>query len=487
MIVYKDQDMYSYLEDTSNMPARADCVYLPQSQDELVGCLKDLVSQNTAVTLSAGRTGTTGGCLPQAGVLISLELLNAVFSIDREASYIEAQAGISLEEIEREANRQGLSLRALPTEPLARLGGVVSTCASGLRGFGYGSIRKYVRKIQVLLTTGEILDIERGKFMSAGRRFDLIVGQRQFAFVLPSYTMPAVKSQAGYFVHDDMDLIDLFIGSEGTLGVIISAGLSLQGLPFAVFDGLVFFKNEDDAFCLVEKVRAARDKYKLSPAALEFFDQRSLALLAQHYSFVPKAACAVYFQQEAESSSHLDYCWMSWQELLDESKALLDESILADTAREREKIFEFRHRLPQIINELLRAHRQLKVSSDIAVPLEHVHTMYQVYKRTAEASRVDYVNFGHIGEAHLHFNFLPKNNDEYARAKEAMRFLCQKAVSLGGTVSAEHGIGKLKKEYLKIMYSSQDLLAMARLKKYFDPQCLLGLDNIFDKELLGVV
>lgn len=484
MIVYKAQDMISYLEDTSNLPAKADCVYIPQSYDELINCLKELIAQNTPVTLSAGRTGTTGGGIPQGGALISVELLNSIISISKEAKYIEAEAGITLEEIERKTNPLGLGLRALPTEQLARLAGVISTCASGVRGFGYGSIRNYVRKLQVLLTTGEILNIERGKFISRGRHFDFTYGQRRFCFDVPSYVMPSVKSQAGYFVHDNMDLIDLFIGSEGTLAVILSAGLCLQELPFAVFDGLIFFRSEDDAFLLVEKVKKAKHDKSLSPAALEFFDERSLGLLAKQYSFVPKAACAVYFQQEAQNSEHFDRCWQQWQKLLEESHALMDESILGDTVRERKKIFEFRHKLPQLINEFLRSHGQVKISSDIAVPDTHLQKMYLFYKHKAEETGVDYVNFGHIGESHLHFNFLPKNHHEYIRAKDCMRLFCRKAVSLGGTVSAEHGIGKLKKDYLKMMYSKEHIQAMACLKKYFDPYCLLGLDTLFEKELL---
>lgn len=476
--------MFSYLGDTSNMPATAECVYIPQNQDELCDCLKRLVNQNTAITLSAGRTGTTGGGVPQGGALISVELLNSIITINQEEKYIEAQAGVTLDEIEQKTNPLGLSLRVLPTEQLARLGGVVSTCASGVRGFGYGSIRNYVRKLQVLMTTGDILDIERGKFTSQGRHFDFVYKKRSYSFDVPSYNLPAVKSQAGYFVHDNMDLIDLFIGSEGTLGVILSAGLSLQQLPFALFDGLVFFKDEADAFCLVEKVKSARCAKSLSPAALEFFDERSLRLLAQQYSFVPKVSCAIYFQQEAKNSEHLDYCWQKWQQLLDESQALMDESILGDTARERKKIFEFRHKLPQMINEFLRSHNQLKVSSDIAVPEAQLQKMYHFYKRKAEETGVDYVNFGHIGESHLHFNFLPKSHDEYIRATSCMRVFCREAVSLGGTVSAEHGIGKLKKDYLKMMYSKEHIQAMACLKKYFDPYCLLGLDTLFEKELL---
>ncbi|MCK5289198.1 MAG: FAD-binding oxidoreductase, partial [Candidatus Omnitrophica bacterium] len=161
-----------------------------------------------------------------------------------------------------------------------------------------------------------------------------------------------------------------------------------------------------------------------------------------------------------------------------------DESIIADTPREREKIFEFRHKLPQMINEFLRQNNQIKASTDIAVPWKNFEQMYFFYKEQAKQSGLNYVNFGHIGESHLHFNFLAENDQESLKAKVYMQTICRKAVSLGGTVSAEHGIGKLKKPYLKIMYKEEDIKSMANLKKIFDPNCLLGLDNVFEKELL---
>ncbi len=110
--------------------------------------------------------------------------------------------------------------------------------------------------------------------------------------------------------------------------------------------------------------------------------------------------------------------------------------------------------------------------------------MYGYYKRNGDDSGIRYVNFGHIGESHLHFNFLPRNEEESLKAREYLMMFCRKAVSLRGTVSAEHGIGKLKKEYLKLMYSVREIRQMALLKKYFDPYCLMGLDNIFDQCLL---
>ena len=148
MIIKNNSQIQSYLEDTSNIKGSAEYLYIPQSCQELKSCINDLIKIKTAFTISAGRTGTTGGCVPQSGVIVSLENLNKIISIDSQAKTVVLEAGVSLESLELAANKQGLSFRACPTESLALIGGAISTAASGVRGFGYGSIRKYVRKIE---------------------------------------------------------------------------------------------------------------------------------------------------------------------------------------------------------------------------------------------------------------------------------------------------------------------------------------------------
>jgi D-lactate dehydrogenase (cytochrome) len=356
-----------------------------------------------------------------------------------------------------------------------------------VRGFGYGSIRNYIEAINVVLPTGEVLEIKRGAIFSKQRVFDCVCSKKKLKFKLPSYVAPKIKSQAGYFVNDNMDLIDLFIGSEGTLGVITSCKLRLQDKPQGIFDGLIFFKEEAQGLAFITEVKELKDKKALFTASLEFFDKNSIEMLRKEYPFMPRAACAVYFEQITHLKEKAPDLLKIWLSLIDNYKTFSDYNLLADTASERKKVFEIRHRVPQLINEFLREHKQIKASLDCAVPSDSMVEMYNFYKEKAEESKISYVNFGHIGEAHLHFNFLPKNEDESIRAKKYIEIFCKKAVSLGGTISAEHGIGKLKKPYLKIMYGADKIEEMAALKKYFDPDCLLGLDNLFDKEVLSKI
>ena len=484
IIKTKKDEFESYLEDTSNLYGNASSLYIVKSKDELINLIRDFNKHKTSFTLSAGRTGTTGGCVPLEGVIVSMEELKKITEIDEKNKTVYLEAGVTFKELEENIAKHNLALRASPTESLAFIGGSISTCASGVRGFGYGSIRNYVSEIEVILPAGELVIIKRGTIFSKERMFDFEYKGKSFKFKLPSYITPRIKSQAGYFVHNNMDLIDLFIGSEGTLGVVVSGKINLQDRPIDVFDGLIFFKKETEGLGFVAKIKTLKEKKLLKPTSLEFFDENSLSMLKEEHSFVPAAECAIYFEQATESPDDVDILMNEWISLIEDAGALMDKSILADTLKERERIFEFRHRLPQIINEHLRSNKQLKTAVDCALPHKAFPDMYNFYKKKAKESGIDYVNFGHIGEDHLHFNFLPKNDHESVEAKKYMELFCKKAVSLGGTISAEHGIGKIKKKYLKIMYNEAEIREMAYLKKYFDPACLMGLDNIFEKEIL---
>ncbi|MFC1599245.1 FAD-binding oxidoreductase [Candidatus Omnitrophota bacterium] len=485
MIVKKKKEQFqNYLEDTSNIEGAASVLFIPESEKEVVKVLRDASKRKLPLTLSAGGTGTTGGRVSQKGGVLSLEQLNKIIDIDSERKIVTAQAGVTLDDLEKELNKLNLSFRPSPTEPLAFLGGAIATCASGMRSFMYSSIRNYIKSLKVALTDGGVLEIKRGEIFSSGRRFNFHKAKRKFDFILPTYTIPDIKSSAGYFIKDNMDLIDLFIGQEGTLGCILEAEVSVQGLALDYFDCLVFFDKDADALDFVEKLKGMRKYDSHSPCAIEFFDKNSLEFLREEYAHLPSAHCAVYLEQEIELPQQQDSILDYWCALIEKHHSSIDKCWFAEDYKSRQKLNEFRHSLPQKINEHLRRYKQQKVATDIAVPDEHFRKMYAFYEEKAQDSGIAYLNFGHIGQNHLHFNFLPKSNEESFRAKGYILEFIHEALSLGGTVSAEHGIGKIKKPYLEIMYGKKHLQEMACLKRVFDGACILGLDNIFSQELL---
>lgn len=475
----KREEFLSYLEDTSNLKGEADTLFIPESKEEIREILRDCCKRKIPLTCSGARTGTTGGCVPLEGAILSLEKLNRLKGIDAENRVVRVEAGLSFQGLEEETNRFGLSFRASPTETLAFVGASVSTCASGVRGFRYGSIRDYIKGIEIILANGTVLNINRGEIFSRGREFSFSSAEREFNFSLPTYNLPPVKTQAGYFVRDNMDLIDLFIGSEGTLGVIVEIDLALQSISKDIFDSVVFFEKEIEGLNFAKNIKNLKGDGRFFPTSLEFFDAHSLEFLRQEYPHIPAGECAVYFEQEVEDQD-LDGLMNIWVETIESSGASLDRVWFGDAEKERGKIYEFRHKLPQLINEFLREYNQRKLSTDIAVPFQNFREMYEFYKKGANGAGVYFVNFGHIGENHLHFNFLPKNDEEYKKAKQTILEFIKKAISLGGTVSAEHGIGKIKRPYLEMMYGRRHIEEMASLKRYFDENFILGRDNLID-------
>jgi D-lactate dehydrogenase (cytochrome) len=174
----------------------------------------------------------------------------------------------------------------------------------------------------------------------------------------------------------------------------------------------------------------------------------------------------------------------AWLELLEQHDAQLNDSWFGTNEHDRAEMREFRHQLPVMVNEWLARHGQRKVSTDMAVPDDAFPEMLRFYKQTLRSARLNYVTFGHIGDNHVHVNIMPRDDFEQIAAREIYGQFINRAVALGGTISAEHGIGKLKREYLRVLYGSAHLREMASLKHALDPAGILGRGNIFSEELL---
>jgi D-lactate dehydrogenase (cytochrome) len=174
-----------------------------------------------------------------------------------------------------------------------------------------------------------------------------------------------------------------------------------------------------------------------------------------------------------------------WLSLLERHDALTDNSWFATGEQDQAKLREFRHALPVLMNEWFARHQQRKVSTDMSVPDEAFPGMLRFYQDALRTSELRYTIFGHIGDNHVHVNILPRNDAEATKARAIYLRFVKRAVEVGGTISAEHGIGKLKREYLRLLYSEDHLREMAALKHAFDPAGILGRGNIFSGDLLS--
>jgi FAD/FMN-containing dehydrogenase len=439
-----------YLEDASGFRGHASRLLVPADEAGVAESLCDASAAGVPVTIAGGGTGVTGAGVPLDGWVLSVEKLNR---LEIHPGYAIAGAGVPLRDLQAAAQRTGQFYPPDPTEWSAFLGGTISTNASGSHSFRFGATRRWVEALHVVLADGRRLDVARGDAID----FD------------PGTTpLPAVtKNTAGYLLRPGMDWIDLFVGSEGTLGVVTEARVGLLPAPPAVLAGVVFFADDGAALDAVDQWRSTQVRM------LEYLDHASLELLRARFPEIPAAArAAILFDQAltSEDDPEVDH----WLDRIQAAGAFEEESWFALSAADRERFRQFRHALPELVNDTVRRAGALKMNTDYAVPLARNREMLAYYRRGLESEFPGrYVIFGHIGDAHVHVNIFSDAANP-APATALLRDFAREAVALGGTVSAEHGLGKRKRHLLELQYSAADLDAMRAVKRRLDPGNILG-------------
>ena len=510
-----------YLTDESKLsPEPFDHLFFPADESELAAILTQMADRKVNVTVAGARTGLVGGCVPHKGALVSLENFDRVRSIDFDRPSAEwrvrSECAINLRSLNSQITNKSFSdiercgdqqaLNALhgfredpagyfyppdPTEMSASLGGTVATNASGARTYRYGPTRSWVRAIRVMLMNGEILCIPRGKyFASPGGGFIIYDSSgNEMRITLPSYPMPCTKNTSGIFTSPQMDLIDLFIGSEGTFGVITEVTVALLDKKETI--SLVQFLESDEQ--AVDLVYALRDEKRVHLNFLEFYSGKALTLMrgmqlenpkAVDMPIIPQSAgAALFFELEfAPMADRVEYSAL--EKTIKNAGASISNSWAAYENRELQRLKDFRHILPETVNAIIaerkKQHPELhKLGTDLAVPDNRLRDMWQIYKKTLDKADLQWVALGHIGNNHIHINILPRSGVELEKGLEIYKQFAAKALEFGGTVSAEHGIGKMKIKFLELMYSSSQIKEMRAVKRAFDPLGLLNPGNIF--------
>lgn len=496
MLTKSDPDeIQSYLSDASYLKGGfASEIFFPESENDVVAVLERATKSGTPVTVSGAGTGTVAGRVPMSGIVLATDRLNKIVNVEAKdpGGSATAQCGVRLADLQNRVESEGLFYPPDPTERSCFFGGTIATNASGSRSFKYGPTRKYIERVKLVLAGGDVINLRRGDVRAdKNGKIVLPINGGVIHATLPSYNMPQVrKNAAGYYSEPGMDALDLFIGSEGTLGVVVDADLKLIAKPQAFFSGVVFFRRRRQLLSFVQNARAisleTREKGSnaIDARALEYFDDQSLDFLRQKYDTIPSEALgAVFFEQETTRGNE-DELMTQWLALLESNEALLDESWFATNQQDQGRLREFRHQLPVLMNEWFARYSQRKVSTDMAVPDKELDSLLEFYDSSLRPSKLRYTIFGHIGDNHLHVNILPRNDKEAQLASEIYRAFVERAIRVGGTISAEHGIGKLKRDYLRLMYGESHLREMAALKKAFDPAGILGRGNIFSEKYL---
>jgi FAD/FMN-containing dehydrogenase len=426
-------------EDASGYIGEAERLFTPANESELTAILRD----KQPITIAGAGTGVTGGSVPQGGSVISMDRFS---NIEISPGRARAGAGVSLNALQSAAAKSKQFYAPDPTEWTASIGGTIATNASGSRSFLYGDTRRHITAIRVVLADGSVHEFHRGEPID---------------FEVPALPLPrSTKNTAGYLLAPGMDWIDLFIGSEGTLGIVTEAELRLLPEPRELLTGVVFFAADEQALDAVDAWRSVPGL-----RMLEYCDANSLTLLDQ-----PAGAALIIEEADGDPDA--------WLDRLEAAGAMTEESWFGISAQDRERFRRFRHTLPERVNDLVRRRGFQKIGSDYAVPIDRNREMMAFYR---ERLAGEYVIFGHIGDAHVHVNILPRTEAEAEQGRATMIEFARKAVELGGTVSAEHGLGKRKKHLLEIQYTAEQIDAMKAVKRRLDPNWLLNPGNLFDR------
>jgi D-lactate dehydrogenase (cytochrome) len=513
-------DTYAlYLDDESHsFEGKADKIIFPSSEAEIATITKKAFDDGIPITIQGGRTGLTGAAVPLGGIALNLEKLTKLnymlYDESEELYSISAEVGVTLEDLVSAIESKNLDKlqgkgtaehqKALeqflgeadtftfpvdPTEMSAWLGGIVACNASGAKTFKYGAVRPWVYRLRVVLANGDILDIERGKVKADNGKFVIVLSDgEEVEITIPTYTMPKTKNAAGLFAEPDMDLIDLFVGSEGILGIITEVELGLVKLEENIMTVMAFFPSIDDAVNFVYDVRAPESPIKMD--FMEYFGPHAIDMIKEKASDagikVPALkddTKAIVFFEFSFTEENMEEMVMGLEEILMKNNTSSESSWAGMDRSELAKMKTVRHFVPETVNGIIAQRKAQypeihKIGTDMAVPDEALRDYLQYYISTLDEQGMEYVMWGHIGDNHIHVNMLPRNNEEVKQGMDNYMTFAKRAIELGGTVAAEHGIGKLKRIFLEAMYSEKGIQEMQAVKRVLDPKWLLNRDNM---------
>lgn len=433
------EDIVCYSFDASGVEASPSAVIWPNSTQDVVKIMKLAYENNIPVVPRGAGTGTTAGAVPSKGaVIISFEKMKRILEVDQDNLNVVCEPGLINGKLQRELQWKGLFY---PPDPASlnfcTIGGNVAENAGGPRALKYGVTRDYLMEIEAVLPGGEII----------------------------TTGVKTTKGVVGY------DLARLFVGSEGTLAVFTKIRLKVLPLSEEVITLLAVFNNLETAGDAVAKIISA----KIIPRTLEFMDHEAIAAVE---NFKP-----VGLPQEAEAVLLIEVDGFpsaikkEAEKIVDICEHLGADVKMAEDEYARNNLWASRRAISPALYYL----KPTKINEDIVVPRSRITDMLKRLRKLSDESGVKIVNFGHAGDGNLHVNIMvdESNKNEYEKGVDLVKKIFQETISLGGTISGEHGIGLTKKPYLGMELSRTQCDIMKSIKKVFDPKNILNPGKIF--------
>jgi D-lactate dehydrogenase (cytochrome) len=481
-----------YLSDAAHFPGGyAEGIVVPQAVSEI----PEKVRGARSLLVIGGQTSLTGGATPMGEVVLSTEKLTRVLEVGE--GFIHVEAGVSVAAIDEALKPRNAWFPPMPTWAGAFAGGIVATNAAGPATFKYGSVRRWVEALTVVLADGSELTVRRG------------VAKASSYVPIPTYHMPdVVKRSAGYHAEPEMDLIDLFIGSEGTLGVITTVTFRIVSPRPTSALVLVPCRSETAALALVSELRRLPEV-----AAIEHMDRRSIDILHEdgadrknHVTLPDETDLVMLVQLElppgttgSSAYDEIERAFSSGMEggalarfcLLLATHDVFDDAEMAlpGSTRRAEQLLKLREAVPEGVNQRVgTAQRTIdgrisKTAADMVVPFERFGEMMEIYREGFASRGLDAAVWGHISDGNVHPNVLPRSYADVERGREAILMFGREVARLGGCPLAEHGVGRnsVKQELLRQLYGDTGIEEMRAVKRALDPGWKLAPGVIFPK------
>ena len=433
----EDRRCYSY--DARTDGAVPDLVVFPSSAKE-VSAILILANRYLFPVIPRGQgTGLTGGSIPiKGGVVISFTRMNRILEIDTKNLIAVVEPGVITFELQQEVAKYGLFYPPDPASyKYSSIGGNVGECAGGPNSLKYGVTRDYVLGLEVVQPTGEIINTG----------------------------VKTMKGVVGY------DLTRLFVGSEGTLGVITKIILKLIPLPESKATILALFQEVEDAAEAVSAIIAA----KIVPSTMEFMDKASIKCSEQANPMgLPEGIGGLLLIEVDGDKESIKVQAEKVKKIVFEKKAI--QCNVTEDLKEADRLWQARRTLSQATYNL----NPVKIAEDVVVPRSNIPVLIRALEEMEKRFGIPILSFGHAGDGNFHVSIMIKDTPEdRAKAEEAVKAIFEETIRLGGTLSGEHGIGTSKSAYIGMELSPEVITTMKKIKKLFDPNNILNPGKIF--------
>lgn len=458
-----------YLMDESKFYGFADSISFPESEEEIIQIIKELSIKQIPITIQGGKTGITGGAVPQGGHILNLSHMNQIKDSWKEedgTGRIVVEPGINLMELRKEISQRFRKAPVFfppdPTETSATLGGIAASGAQGISRLLYGDSRQYIESLHLITYDGKVREFKRG--------------QRRNLLSL-----------------ENIEELDMVLGKEGITGIISQLTLKLIFKPESIWGISFFFGRIKNAGAFVDRLKEELPQTERAAiAVVEYIDRSSIDLIEEKKASMTKIKELPDVPKETESMVYTEI--HGREEDIEEIAEVLmetamccgsnpDEAWAVSGETDVEKMHAFRHSAAETVNLFIEERhrtdkRITKLGTDMDIQKMRFSDMIERYEKDLKNTGLKGCIFGHALENHLHINMLAENYEEYERAVSLIRRWAKQVHEQGGRIVVEHGIGKLKRQILEDVLPENYLKMCRELKDGLDRENMINPGNI---------